>query len=66
MGSCFLKNFPQLLGLKREKGGVASARLFTRMNLRWGGSEEGDEFGEGCSELMGEGDLADRSGRELG
>jgi hypothetical protein len=29
MGSCFLKNSPELLGLKREKGGVAATRLFT-------------------------------------
>jgi hypothetical protein len=36
------------------------------MNLRLAGSEQGDELGEGCSELMGEGDLADRSGREIG
>jgi hypothetical protein len=66
MGSCFLKDFPQLLGLKREKGGVAATRLFTRKNLRWACSEKGDEFGEGCRELMGQGDLADRSGREVG
>jgi hypothetical protein len=29
MGSCFLKDPPQLLGLKREKSGVAATRLFT-------------------------------------
>jgi hypothetical protein len=29
MGSCFFKDFPQLLGLKGEKGGVTAARLFT-------------------------------------
>jgi hypothetical protein len=29
MGSCFLKDSPQLLGLKREKSGVAATRLFT-------------------------------------
>jgi hypothetical protein len=66
MGSCLLKEFSQLLGLKREKGGVAATRLFTRKNLRWACSEKGDEFGEGCRELMGQGDLADRSGREVG
>jgi hypothetical protein len=59
MRSCFLKDYPQLLGLKREKGGVAATRPFTRKNLRWAGSEQGDEFGEGCRELMGEGYLAD-------
>jgi hypothetical protein len=36
------------------------------MNLRWAGPKEGDELREGCSELMGEGDLADRGGREIG
>ena len=36
------------------------------MNLRWAGPKEGNELGEGCSELMGEGDLADRRGREIG
>jgi hypothetical protein len=36
------------------------------MNLRWAGPKEGDELGEGCSELMGKGYLADRSGREIG
>jgi hypothetical protein len=66
MGSCFLKDFPQLFGLKGEKSGVAATRLFTCMNLRWAGPKEGDELGEGCSELMGEGDLADRSGCEIG
>jgi hypothetical protein len=36
------------------------------MNLRWAGPKEGNKLGEGCSELMGEGDLADRSGCEIG
>ncbi len=45
---------------------MAATRLFTRKNLRWAGSKKGDEFGKGCGELMGEGDLADRSGREVG
>ena len=45
---------------------MAATRLLTRKNLRWARSEEGNEFGEGCHELMGEGDLADRSGREVG
>jgi hypothetical protein len=36
------------------------------MNLRWAGSKEGDELGEGCSDLMGEGDLADQRGRGIG
>jgi len=36
------------------------------MNLRWAGSEQRDEFSEGCRKLMGKSDLADRSGREIG
>ena len=36
------------------------------MNLRWACSEQGYEFGEGCSKLMGESDLANRRGREIG
>jgi len=35
------------------------------VNLRWAGPKEGDELGEGCSELMGEGDLAGRTWRGL-
>jgi hypothetical protein len=36
------------------------------MNLRWAGPKQGDELGEGCSELVGKGDLADRRGRKIG
>jgi hypothetical protein len=36
------------------------------MNLRWAGPKEGNKLGEGCSKLMGESDLADRRGREIG
>ena len=36
------------------------------MNLRWAGPKEGNKLGEGCSELMGESDLPDRRGREIG
>jgi len=66
MGSCFLKDSLQLLGLKGKKGGVTATRLFTWMNLRWACTKQRDELSEGCSELMGKGDLADRREREIG
>ena len=57
-----LENLLKLLWWQRKQKRVTLAGLFAGEDLRGGGAKEGDQFGEGCGQLVFQGDLANRLG----
>lgn len=62
VGTSFFKDFSEFLGGQSKKNGVAATGLFPSEDFGRAGAKEGNEFGQGSGQLLGEGYLADGSG----